>query len=367
MKNFNNFFDKKRVLVTGNTGFKGSWLTMWLLKLGSNVVGFSKDIPTKRSLYSDAIIEKEIQQIWGDILNEDLLTKTIKKYRPEIIFHLAAQAIVSDSYISPLETFKTNALGTASMLEATKKADLDCIFISITSDKSYDNQEWDRGYIETDRLGGKDPYSASKGAAELILKSYFFSFLKNSQIKLGIGRAGNVLGGGDWATSRIIPDAFRSWKVAKPLEIRAPNSTRPWQLVLEPLSGYLHLAEKLSTNAELSGEAFNFGPNYEDINTVQELITKIYSCTKKYNFGESFFKITQDSQFQESKLLRLNCEKALSYLDWKPNLNFDEVCMFISDWYETCIDQSDLTNSFSLKQIDKFESIAKKRKMSWTT
>ena len=171
MKNFNNFFDKKTVLVTGNTGFKGSWLTLWLLKLGSNVVGFSKDIPTKRSLYSDAIIENEIQQIWGDILNEDLLTKTIKRYKPEIIFHLAAQAIVSDSYVSPLETFKTNALGTASLLEATKKTDLDCVFISITSDKSYDNQEWDRGYIETDRLGGKDPYSASKGAAELILKS----------------------------------------------------------------------------------------------------------------------------------------------------------------------------------------------------
>ena len=204
MKNFKNFFDKKTVLVTGNTGFKGSWLTLWLLKLGSNVVGFSKDIPTKRSLYSDAIIENEIQQIWGDILNEDLLTKTIKKYKPEIIFHLAAQAIVSDSYVSPLETFKTNALGTASLLEVTKKTDLDCIFISITSDKSYDNQEWDRGYIETDRLGGKDPYSASKGAAELILKSYFFSFLKNSQIKLGIGRAGNVLGGGDWATSRTV-------------------------------------------------------------------------------------------------------------------------------------------------------------------
>ena len=366
MKNFNNFFDKKTVLVTGNTGFKGSWLTLWLLKLGSNVVGFSKDIPTKRSLYSDAIIENEIQQIWGDILNEDLLTKTIKRYKPEIIFHLAAQAIVSDSYVSPLETFKTNALGTASLLEATKKTDLDCIFISITSDKSYDNQEWDRGYIETDRLGGKDPYSASKGAAELILKSYFFSFLKNSQIKLGIGRAGNVLGGGDWATSRIIPDAFRSWKLAEPLEIRSPYSTRPWQLVLEPLSGYLHLAEKLSTNAELSGEAFNFGPNYEDINTVQELITKIYSFTKKYNFGENFFKITHDSQFQESKLLRLNCEKALNYLNWKPNLNFDEVCMFISDWYETCTDKSDLANSFSLNQIDKFENIAKKRKMSWT-
>ena len=176
MNNFNNFFYNKKVLITGNTGFKGSWLTLWLLKLGANIVGFSKDIPTKKSLFVDASLEREINQIWGDISNEDLIKESIKKNKPEIIFHLAAQAIVSSSYLNPLETFKTNSYGTASLLDALKSFDEECILISITSDKSYDNQEIERGYVETDRLGGKDPYSASKGAAELILKSYYLAF-----------------------------------------------------------------------------------------------------------------------------------------------------------------------------------------------
>ena len=366
MNNFNNFFYNKKVLITGNTGFKGSWLTLWLLKLGANIVGFSKDIPTKKSLFVDASLEKEINQIWGDISNEDLIKDTIKKNKPEIIFHLAAQAIVSTSYLNPLETFKTNSYGTASLLDALKSLDDECILISITSDKSYDNQEIERGYVETDRLGGKDPYSASKGAAELILKSYYFSFLSNSPIKLGIGRAGNVIGGGDWADSRIIPDAFRAWHESKPVLIRSPNSTRPWQLVLEPLSGYLHLAESLSQNKDLNGEAFNFGPNNNDVNSVQELITKIYFFSKKYQLKDNFLKILKENTFEESKLLRLNCDKALNQLNWQPNLNFNEVCKFVCEWYESCQENYNLSQSFSIEQINEYEKIAKKRKMSWT-
>ena len=366
MVNFNNFFYNKRIFITGNTGFKGSWLTMWLLKLGANIVGFSKDIPTKKSLFLDALLEKEINQIWGDISDEELLKKSIKKSKPEIVFHLAAQAIVSYSYTNPLETFKTNSYGTASLIDAVRSYEKECILISITSDKSYDNQEFERGYVETDTLGGKDPYSASKGAAELILKSYFSSFLYQSLIKLGIGRAGNVIGGGDWANSRIIPDAFRSWHKSQPLKIRSPNSTRPWQLVLEPLSGYLHLAESLSRNKKLCGEAFNFGPSYNDVNTVQDLISKIYSFSENYKIQDNFFKITENINFEESKLLRLNCDKALNHLNWQPNLKFEEVCKFVCKWYETCIDNKNLSQSFSLEQIDEYEKIAKERKMSWS-
>jgi len=327
-----NCFKNKKVLITGHTGFKGSWLAKWLTILGSNVAGISLEPNSKPSHYELLDLKSKIESLILDIRDYENLKFKLHQIKPEFIFHLAAQPIVKHSYENPLNTFSTNVIGTINLLEALRTYDNECVVVLITSDKCYENVEWIWGYKETDRLGGSDPYSASKAAAEISIKSYIDSFFPiNGNIKISIGRAGNVIGGGDWSESRIIPDAIISWSKNKTLKIKNPNSTRPWQHVLEPLSGYITLAEKLKKNNSLHGEAFNFGPKSDQNFTVQKVIEEI----SKYWIGSDWSPVKNNqNKFYESSLLKLNCDKALYMLDWKSSLGFNETIKYTAEWYK---------------------------------
>ena len=326
-----NVFKGKKVLVTGHTGFKGSWLAIWLKELGANVYGLSSDVPTKPAHY-DLFEDVVVNQKFLNISESRIVNEYIQDISPDFVFHLAAQPIVLDSYEDPLNTFLSNSLGSANILDALRKLEKECIAVMITSDKCYDNQELKRGYSEDDRLGGKDPYSGSKGAAELIIRSYTESFFKKegSPIRIAIGRAGNVIGGGDWAPHRIVPDCIRAWSEGRNSEIRNPYSTRPWQHVLEPLSGYLCLAEALIKDNTLTGEAFNFGPSEEHDYTVGDLVEELSSTWKDStwsNIGK------EESPYYEAGLLKLNCQKAKNLLSWKSCLSFEKTAEWTGNWY----------------------------------
>lgn len=364
---FGNIYKGKKVLVTGHTGFKGSWLSLWLSKLGAKVVGFSKDIPTEPSIFNDLNLKKRIEHIIGDI-RTDNLSELIFEERPDFIFHLAAQPIVSESYIDPVGTITSNAIGTMNVMEAVRKINWTCSVVLITSDKSYDNVEWVWGYKESDTLGGKDIYSGSKGAAELIVKAYFHSFFegKNHSASFAVARAGNVIGGGDWAKDRMVVDCIKAWSENKSAEIRCPEATRPWQHVLEPLSGYLVLGQQISNNSLLNGQAFNFGPRAEQNRTVLELLNDLFL---NFNYGdtEKAFHVTEDIPFKESGLLKLNCDKALTQLKWEAALNYYETVKFTADWYKNYFTKPKELFDFTMKQISDYENIAKKKNYQWTS
>lgn len=360
---FNNIYKGKTVFVTGNTGFKGSWLTTWLLSLGAKVVGYSDSIITKPSMFEVLRLEEKIKQEWGDIRNANQVKETIWKNRPDFIFHLAAQAIVSTSYKDPLGTITTNVTGTACVLDAIKEVDWPCTAVIITSDKAYDNVEWIWGYRENDRFGGKDVYSGSKGAAELIIKCYWNSFLKNNDnLKIGVARAGNVIGGGDWAKDRIVVDTIMALSTNNAIEIRSPKATRPWQHVLEPLSGYLALGQKLNENSELNGQAFNFGPRAEQNKTVLELVedlSRLWGQEPNIKIG--------NVPFHEATLLKLNCDKALAYLQWHSSLNYQQCVEFIAEWYKLFY-KGAVSDMFekTREQVAEYERIANDQKLLWT-
>jgi CDP-glucose 4,6-dehydratase len=364
---FINTFTRKKVLITGHTGFKGTWLSSWLIKLGANVIGYSNNIPTKPSMFEFLALEKKIKHIIGDVRDLNHLSSVINEEKPDFVFHLAAQAIVSTSYTEPVETMTTNIVGTMNILEAFRTFNKNCTLIMITSDKCYDNLEWIWGYRESDSLGGKDVYSGSKGAAELVIKSYYNSFFKNNKnIKIGIGRAGNVIGGGDWAKDRIIVDCIKAWSTNSKVEIRCPTATRPWQHVLEPLSGYLSLAAYLSTSHEnMSGEAFNFGPRAEQNRTVVELISDLAILWGFTDCNEAF-KITDNIPFHEAGLLKLNCDKALAYLKWESTLTYSENLNLISEWYKSSFLQKSDMFKITLDQIERYEKLAYSRNRKWT-
>ncbi len=359
------FYKGRKVIITGNTGFKGSWLTVWLLKMGANIVGISKDIPTKPSMFIELSLGNKIKHYEADIRNLDRMREIINFEQPDIIFHLAAQAIVSTSFYNPSEAFSTNAIGTMNLLEVLRDYTKECLAVMITSDKCYDNVEWVWGYRETDSLGGKDIYSGSKGAAELIIKSYYHSYFnKNHPVKIAVGRAGNVIGGGDWAKDRIIADSMVAWSEKRVVEIRSPNATRPWQHVLEPLSGYLLMAAKLKSDVKVNGEAFNFGPRAEQNRTVIELLNDMGKYWG-FNGSDDSYLITGNLPFHEAGLLKLNCDKALFHLRWEPNLFYTENIKLVSKWYYTFyhekVDMYDLT----LEQIEEYEQLAKNRERVW--
>lgn len=363
---FENTYKNKKVIITGNTGFKGAWLSVWLLHLGAEVYGISKDIPTQPSIFEICNLKNHLQHIELDIRNKELLLATINKIEPDYIFHLAAQPIVSESYRDPIDTFTTNIIGTANILECLRIINKPCKAVIITSDKCYENVEWTWGYRENDQLGGKDPYSASKGAAELIIHSYYESFFKheNSPVQLVSVRAGNVIGGGDWALNRIVPDAMRSWSDKKSVIIRNPYATRPWQHVLEPLSGYLVAGMKLTENKKLSGEAFNFGPNADQNYTVLELLEAL---AQYWNFNADFTKIEvqQSTTFHEAGLLKLNCDKALHLLQWKPVWNFEQTAMFTSQWYYDFYTKNNVNITYLENQLQEYIISAKNKKLAW--
>jgi CDP-glucose 4,6-dehydratase len=366
MSFLNNCYKDKKILITGHTGFKGSWLTTWLIKLGANVYGISKDIPTNPSMFEELKLKDRIKHYEEDIRNLEPLKGIISSIKPDFIFHLAAQAIVSTSYKDPVETFSSNVIGTMNVLEALRLSNHFCTVVIVTSDKCYDNVEWVWGYKESDALGGKDIYSGSKGAAELVFKSYFHSFFNKPEINVRIAsaRAGNVIGGGDWALDRIVPDCMRAWSSNKIVEIRSPKATRPWQHVLEPLSGYLNLAMELSKNNKLNGESFNFGPNPEYNHTVQTLLQDL-SKTWHFTDSKDAYKITGDQKFHEAGLLKLNCDKALFYLKWKASLNYNQFIDFTGNWYYAYYKEKKDMFDFTVNQIAEYEINSKNNSIQW--
>jgi CDP-glucose 4,6-dehydratase len=367
MKQFNNCYKNKKVIVTGNTGFKGSWLCTWLLELGAEVVGISNGIPTSPlSLFEELQLKDKIKYLEVDIRDEEQIKSIFKKAKPDFVFHLAAQSLVIKSYNNPHDTMTTNIIGTVNILEALMGLENNCTAVMITSDKCYDNVEWIWGYKETDMLGGKDPYSASKGAAELMIKTYYHSYFSKpeSLVKIIAVRAGNVIGGGDWADNRIVPDCMKAWMNDLSVEIRSPQSTRPWQHVMEPLSGYLLAGQKLYEDPSLNGEPFNFGPNADQNKTVLELIEALSKV-----WGEDInklFKVIPPPSFHEAGLLKLNCDKALSLLHWKPVLNFDETISMTALWYKEFNEDKDMMYSFTVKQIQSYSTFAQQRGLEWS-
>ena len=363
---FNNIYKNKKVLVTGHTGFKGSWLTTWLLKLEAEVIGISKDIPTHPSMYKELNLEKKIKHYQEDIRNLSKVSEIILDEKPDFLFHLAAQSIVSVSYKNPIETISSNLIGTTNILEALRNSNHKCTAIIITSDKAYENVVQICSYKEDDKMGGKDVYSSSKGAAELIIKSYFYSFFKNneSNIKLAIGRAGNVIGGGDWAKDRIVVDCMRSWSNNKIVEIRSPEATRPWQHVLEPLSGYLNLGQLLYENKSLHGESFNFGPRAEQNQNVKQLVEDLSSYWHFKNVDEAF-SVTDNMPFHEAGLLKLNCDKAMFYFKWHASLDYEDTIRFTSEWYYNFYIKEKNVFDKTIEQLTEYENIAKQKGLMW--
>ena len=333
MKLFDGAYQGKRVLVTGHTGFKGAWLSQWLLDQGAIVAGYAIDIPTQPALFEVLGLEKKLTHVQGDIRDASALRKCFDDFTPEIVFHLAAQPLVRASYDNPVETFDVNVIGTLRVLECVRHCSSVRAAVMVTTDKCYENREWEYGYREVDRLGGKDPYSASKGAAELAISSYFRSFLSQPNSPwIASVRAGNVIGGGDWAVDRIVPDAARAWAAKLPLVIRSPDSTRPWQHVLEPLSGYLCLGARLLAHGEnVNGEAFNFGPQKESNQTVAHLLDEL---RKSWPEGMVQVDTSQIANKKEAGLLMLNTERASARLGWHAVLTFAETAKMTMDWYK---------------------------------
>ena len=344
------FYKNKKVLVTGHTGFKGSWLILFLNILGAKVYGISDKIPTQINHFK--YVKKSLVGDYRfDLSNLDKANKIINEIKPDIIFHLAAQALVIKSYNNPIDTYKSNALATLNILESSRNLNKNLILIMITSDKVYKNIEQKKGYLEKDLLGGKDPYSSSKVCAETIINSYIESYYKkNKKIKIAVARAGNVIGGGDWSNDRIVPDCIKNWIDKKCVNIRNPNSTRPWQHVLEPLNGYLILAYMLKKHPTLNYEKFNFGPSNFSNYSVKYLVTKMsnYWDNSKINFSKNKLKI------YESSLLKINSSKAKNKLNWKSKLNIQQTIDFTMDWYLSFNYNKKLTYNKSKEQILKF-------------
>lgn len=361
---FENIYRGKKVFITGHTGFKGSWLTAWLLNLGAKVSGYSIDIPTNPSHFVELNIESKIEHNFGDIRDFDKLFTVCSKFKPDFIFHLAAQPLVRESYNMPKETFEVNMLGTLNVLEVIRRLhDIVKVGIIITSDKAYDNVEWLYGYRENDKLGGEDPYSGSKGAAELVVKSYMHSFFKSGYPNIATTRAGNVIGGGDWAKDRIVPDILKSWSKENIVEIRNPYSTRPWQHVLEPLSGYLCLgAELYINNSPFRNMPFNFGPDSKVNKNVGELIEEM---KKRWLDCPGWRNVYIKDGKPEANLLKLNCDRANILLKWYPVMDFYETIEFTMDWYLNYYNKNSNIYQFTISQINTYTSKAIERNILW--
>jgi CDP-glucose 4,6-dehydratase len=338
---------------------------MWLVHLGAKVVGVSIDVPSAPSHFSASSIADVIEDHRLDVRDADAIKALVEKVQPDFVFHLAAQSLVRPSYESPLETMTTNAIGTANVLDALRILNKKVVAVMITSDKAYDNVEWVWGYRETDRLGGKDPYSASKGMAELAIRSYVESFFNkpDSNVRVGITRAGNVIGGGDWAVDRIVPDCMEAWANGETVDIRSPLATRPWQHVLEPLSGYLALAAHLAQDSKNHGEAFNFGPSSDQNYPVSKLIDEMSKYWNQIKWND----VSIDKEHvHEAGLLKLNCDKALSDLEWHSALQFEETVKMTVEWYKEYYQHQDQSMyDFTISQIESYTKAAKLNNIAW--
>lgn len=341
MKGFDNTYTGKTVLVTGHTGFKGSWLSIWLNELGANVIGYALDPLTEKDNFVLTGIGNKIVDIRGDIRDVDSLNDVFREYKPEIVFHLAAQPLVSYSYLKPVQTYEVNVMGTINVLEAIRTTESVRTGIMITTDKCYENKEQIWGYREIDPLGGYDPYSSSKACAELAINSWRSSFLNPNDYNhhkkaIASVRAGNVIGGGDWALDRLVPDCIRALEKKEPIEIRNPMAIRPWQHVLEPLSGYLMLGKKMLTDPISFSEAWNFGPNIESLITVESVV-KIILRT----YGEGAMNLVETlDKIHETSILNLDINKAIFRLGWKPEFSITESIEMTIDWYKKYQDEN---------------------------
>lgn len=362
---FKNVYKGKRVFITGHTGFKGSWLCAWLLDLGATVAGYSVDVPTQPSHFEALGLSDRIEHFQGDVRNKSSLQDAINQFRPEMVFHLAAQSLVRKSYEDPILTFETNSIGTLNLLDCLRNQPSVIATVLITSDKCYENVEWLWGYRENDRLGGKDPYSASKACAEIISRVYMESFFKEKGPSIATTRAGNVIGGGDWALDRIVPDCVQAWSKQEKVVIRNPNATRPWQHVLEPLSGYLVLGQKLlQGDPGVKNESFNFGPSAKVNQSVGDLIIDM---AQYWPGAEWRFEQEVDSGKPESTLLKLNCDKALHLLNWSPVLDFSETIRMTGEWYQGFYGKkSSSIAKITSKQIEGYVEMATQLNLAWT-
>jgi len=324
------FWRGKRVYLTGHTGFKGSWLAIWLNKLGAIVKGYSLESPTNPNLYSIANLDELVESEMGDICNLNQLKASIKSFLPDIVIHLAAQSLVRYSYVEPIETFSVNAIGTANLLEACRNCQSIKAIVAITTDKCYENNENGLAFRENEPMGGHDPYSSSKGCAELIISSYRRSFFDLNEIGLASARAGNVIGGGDWADQRLIPDTLRAFEKNEPVVIRNPNSIRPWQHVLEPLNGYLMLAERIFENPMKFSEAWNFGPEQEGDREVSWILNKMIEEWER----QSWTSFNEENKLHEASYLKLDISKAKKLLGWKPIWSLEYSITRIVNWHK---------------------------------
>lgn len=346
-----NFWKGKKVLITGNTGFKGSWLSLWLNSIGAEVYGYSLPLDNSKLLYNLLKLESSVNQTFGDINDYDFLEKNIVNSKPDVIFHMAAQPLVRDSYINPIETISTNVIGTANILDICRKVNTTQVIVVITSDKCYENFEQDTAYKEENPMGGHDPYSASKGCAELITASYRKSFFNNnSSASVSSVRAGNVIGGGDWSKDRLIPDSIKAFNNNTPVNIRYPNSIRPWQDVLDPLFGYLILAENQWKENIKYAQAWNFGPDSDSERSVENIMNMI--C-KKWGNQASWVKNNHDEP-HEASILKLDSSKSKNYLSWKPQKNIKETINDLVTWYLSWNDQANMQD-ISMKYIEKYD------------
>jgi CDP-glucose 4,6-dehydratase len=350
------FWRGKRVLMTGHTGFKGSWLSLWLQQLGADLTGYALAPPTNPNLFEVASVDASMRSVIADIRDPAALTKAMQEAKPDIVIHMAAQPLVRYSYQAPVETYATNVMGTVHLLEAVRQTPSVRAVVNVTSDKCYENKEWPWGYRENEPMGGYDPYSNSKGCAELVTAAYrnsFFNPEKHHQhgVAIGTGRAGNVIGGGDWAADRLIPDILRAIEADQAVNIRSPHAIRPWQHVLEPLSGYLALAEKLFTDGPAFAEGWNFGPADEDAKPVQWIVKQL---TTQWGDGAQW-QLDNNPQPHEAHFLKLDCSKAKARLNWQPRWPLSTTLATIVTWHKAWLDGGDM-QSITLNQITQYET-----------
>ena len=360
---FNRIYHNKRVLITGHTGFKGSWLALWLSTMGANVTGYSLPPPTEPNHFD--LLNLDLNSIIGDIRDAKNLTRVFKEHQPEIVFHLAAQPIVRFSYKDPVETFSSNVMGTVNVFEASRESDTLRAIVNVTSDKCYENREWPWSYREIDPLGGYDPYSASKGCAEIIASCWRNSFFNienygnSHHTLLSSGRAGNVIGGGDWAADRLIPDMMRAVSQKSKVKIRNPHATRPWQHVLEPLSGYLLLGQRLLEGQKEFAEAWNFGPSEDGNSTVENIVGQAKKAWPKIDYETD----AVSNQPHEARMLRLDCSKAIANLQWRPVWVGKTAVEKTALWYRAFYESNEVK---SMEDLHSYIADAKNKNLVWT-
>jgi CDP-glucose 4,6-dehydratase len=347
------FWRGKRVVLTGHTGFKGSWLSLWLQSMGATLRGIALAPPTEPALFNVARVADEMEHLIADVRDFAAMQTQINEFRPEIVFHMAAQSLVRISYRQPVETYATNVMGTLHVLEAARHTGTVKAIVNVTTDKCYENHERVWGYREDEPMGGYDPYSSSKGCAELVSSAYRKSFLKDAGVALATARAGNVIGGGDWALDRLVPDILRALQNGKPVLIRNPHAIRPWQHVLEPLSAYLMLAERLYNDGQTHAEAWNFGPRDEDARPVQSIVQHLCDAWG----GGASWALQPGDHPHEASFLKLDISKARQYLRWAPRWSLETALTRITEWHRAWLESQDM-RAFCLNQISQYRSDA---------